>query len=1576
MLQTTLILALFFHAVYAGGAHNGYTPSIIKVLRSRACRDVELLFAAGEYENGVAHGLGYVGDALARGLDWKGPNRNTNYQENSDVVLAVEFLARRVAGPENVKVAESEVPAFHLQIAPRGIQRMNSVSGVRWTTRRLHWPEKFALVSVFSTWATRSRVPSRILAHHVTDPPLLFSCFYNTILQSLSVTRPLACIIAHPPSTSPALASISPASPTYNPDPEALLSPLPISTALVTILDKLEPDATLGIKRKDPKTFNPKGLLRELSIKYEEYAAATQQDAHEVLRHLIDGIMMEEVDLIKKVLQQPSQPKRISLSTRRRLTIRPSPHPGSPEGHHASLASESSVVSEPEAEADDEADVSEEEDEFEEERDASSESSSSDTSDDDEDEVKAFEKIRRKTTMRPFIDSVFGGKLGSVVICDECKNVSLTREDFMDLSLSLKDDSSKLRKRDRIRKSLQAGFFSKKSNADKATATASDSAPARPGLPRRETTSLSEAEETASGSDFESETSSSPDLERLAAATRDRSRRKSLEPGHLQPRVPGRPLWIGASTNGSGSTVSTSRSGSQVSSSSRDVSPLGRALSAMKKPSKRTPRIPKPTEEQLAYIRKVLAEVPGPAPSPLPNQLRWAQPPGTKTDQGPPTQSLAQMKLQSDDATSTDLYACLQQFTAVETLDNENSFACRNCWKLLHPDLVKRRQDQKEARRATRRARARAIRSGTTTLNGRSDEETSPTTPSGNISMRIGIPSIRATEPEGDQTPKSASPLSEHYRSIASMSNPSLLSSEGGTNESLTDDDVSSSSIAEGEDQYAGDASDASASMEGLDSGTTTPLTTANVKALAPSATTPTSSLPPPSVASSRPLSGESRSTSASKAIVTPPRKDRHILRKAHKRYLISALDLPPVLVIHFKRFMQMSKAPLFGTPFTNLKKRDDDLTFPQELDLTPFLTPAEKPPRSSGRPGRTPRRPSAPATPAATLIPSAKYRLYAVVVHIGTLAGGHYVNYVLSNRYGDRAAPGEDAEPKEGEDKESEGQERKWFYCSDDEIRVCSVEEVLRSKAYMLWVFPSETADVVQQLTFDEGTAFVVAHGSEKFKDEVLSRFFSHKNPPSFTRQLNVYNFTRLAVPELLERVSLSDGAAYNELSAWKHPKFYRDAPKVALASMSPRPAKPKLFSYPGNRQAKASHEHPVGEGEITLLAPPTPRPASKTLDLHGQLFPSPPLGLDLAASLPHFTTVSVFEFCMTDNLDSTLGSSSPSAREPLSEVGNAKEADELRQVPKKRDWRVRGRRGALGAFAELPVELLTEISRDLDHETLYALSLTSKSFRATLASPASDNLWDDARQAAGLPRLEANELSPIQYAHLVWGKGCQVCLEVLKDASGTDVQWDNQACDSKRGKVEYHLRVRLCEDCEQKLISGEDHYLFSFPTFDFSDLWSDSEDEEDGDRDDAAPRPAPEPKPDPKPKPTETLHSRAQKLCRQLVPKRPKKGSSRRSTGPQEELLWYRPHLDQTMKLLGREHPDPSTATAITFRDKRLVTLDCRAQRRSQDGQALLKWEAKKKREKAVDRRDIRSEKKAEIERRFLAAGWEESE
>lgn len=119
------------------------------------------------------------------------------------------------------------------------------------------------------------------------------TCFFNAPLQVLSSTRPLAALIASPPSTSPSLLALSPAAPAHvEGGQDEVVSPLPITGAFLGLLDTLKKEAKVG-----RRPYNPNGLLRELGRKHEEYAGGDQQDAHELLRHLCDGVMMEEVDV-------------------------------------------------------------------------------------------------------------------------------------------------------------------------------------------------------------------------------------------------------------------------------------------------------------------------------------------------------------------------------------------------------------------------------------------------------------------------------------------------------------------------------------------------------------------------------------------------------------------------------------------------------------------------------------------------------------------------------------------------------------------------------------------------------------------------------------------------------------------------------------------------------------------------------------------------------------------------------------------------------------------------------------------------------------------------------------------------------------------------------------------------------------------------------------------------------------------------------------------------------------------------------------------------------------------------------
>ncbi|KAF9580522.1 Ubiquitin carboxyl-terminal hydrolase 16 [Lunasporangiospora selenospora] len=108
----------------------------------------------------------------------------------------------------------------------------------------------------------------------------------------------------------------------------------------------------------------------------------------------------------------------------------------------------------------------------------------------------------------------------------------------------------------------------------------------------------------------------------------------------------------------------------------------------------------------------------------------------------------------------------------------------------------------------------------------------------------------------------------------------------------------------------------------------------------------------------------------------------KFILRKGFKRYLVSSL--PPTLVFHLKRFEQSGR---FGL----MRKIEDFVEFPAELDMGPYFVPKkdiEDEDEDHYQQVQSQRGPE-----------SKKYRLYGAVVHMGTLGGGHYTNYVLSSR-------------------------------------------------------------------------------------------------------------------------------------------------------------------------------------------------------------------------------------------------------------------------------------------------------------------------------------------------------------------------------------------------------------------------------------------------------------------------------------------------------------------------------------------------------------------------------------------------
>ncbi|KAH7882396.1 peptidase C19, ubiquitin carboxyl-terminal hydrolase 2 [Phlebopus sp. FC_14] len=176
-------------------------------------------------------------------------------------------------------------------------------------------------------------------------------------------------------------------------------------------------------------------------------------------------------------------------------------------------------------------------------------------------------------------------------------------------------------------------------------------------------------------------------------------------------------------------------------------------------------------------------------------------------------------------------------------------------------------------------------------------------------------------------------------------------------------------------------------------------------------------------------VSSKSESTSQPAGV---PRSKQFIMRPAYKRYLIATP--PPTLVIHLKRFQQTSKTPVVSFS-TGFKKLDDYISFPEYLDLAPYLAPNREdyfgPKASTGR-GRARRT------------DSCMYRLYAVVVHIGNMLGGHYIAYTAL------PASTSEADGRLDNEKRQHREPRDWAYISDTIVRLTSLEEVLKSKAYL----------------------------------------------------------------------------------------------------------------------------------------------------------------------------------------------------------------------------------------------------------------------------------------------------------------------------------------------------------------------------------------------------------------------------------------------------------------------------------------------------------------------------------------------
>ncbi|GAA5892320.1 hypothetical protein JCM6882_003637 [Rhodosporidiobolus microsporus] len=112
------------------------------------------------------------------------------------------------------------------------------------------------------------------------------------------------------------------------------------------------------------------------------------------------------------------------------------------------------------------------------------------------------------------------------------------------------------------------------------------------------------------------------------------------------------------------------------------------------------------------------------------------------------------------------------------------------------------------------------------------------------------------------------------------------------------------------------------------------------------------------------------------------------------------------------------------------------------------------------------------------------------------------------------------------------------------------------------------------------------------------------------------------------------------------------------------------------------------------------------------------------------------------------------------------------------------KGKKGAkanVDHLRTLPMDLLVEIFSYLLPFELLQLSRTRKEYRALLYSKRSKSIWRTARRLVELPDLEADDLSEMAFAQLIFGNTCDAC----------DVKCTRPA--------DFALRTRLCKDCRK---------------------------------------------------------------------------------------------------------------------------------------------------------------------------------
>ncbi|TBU29366.1 cysteine proteinase [Dichomitus squalens] len=1084
------------------------------------------------------------------------------------------------------------------------------------------------------------------------------TCFMNSTLQGLIATRPLHDLVhfqSVPASLQPAegpsiLARRSPQLTNGHgiggADELAWTEGMPLGDIFTTIMRKAWD--IQDAKRRE--TMSPKEILTTIGRKYDQYLDFRQQDAHEFLRHMLDAMRMEELDVIKKRQPPPSSTKR----KRARGGSEPTSTP-------PSLPSPALSQSDPPAQA----------------HIPGIPSTPPQLPQQTPDLDRPLPPVPNGgEKLESFVDMLFGGQLASILVCEKCKKVSVTYEDFNDLSLSIKPEdyvNKHHRKRDRIKRIARklrirppAAYGSGSAN-DSAGSSAKARASSVPTSPVRRSSELALHEEEPPTSvdprrrsfDHPGEDERRDAVARLVSTVSapsgldsaiaeddetdaaEREKETELERAEETDafETEGGTDWthVGADGPGWGAgagseekpkdkqgkekddawgkiarRISVSmklggREKDREKDKDKDSRPSSRASERGRKPDikdafrvkrseTRSPRMtslapgasahepapeaadasevakratsptpnsprissplrppysrrssanpfarsnheppiksravsvdPKMSEEDMAYLQRILADVHPVTGNPLSIlQTAFSGNGPVSAGQVGNTAALATQVLWAKLGHLPGIEECLRMFTAVEILDGENMVGCHRCWKIANglyiPPLRSKdgfdadsdtesdessgddSSDQSAdkapisvnpARSATEPSRSETEDSGVLSSPDLSSGRVSPASTSlvstvvtqaqsrpgdtasvssapttitvppseSSTSMLharkdsllspqpstyggLPIPQISTTEPDTPDGGILGPALSRDSwtqtwpstRAVVgmSLSDDSLLTPKRRRQRRALRKDGADDSGSSSDDDFDDSASDTSAPSSASES-SASPFVSPRSSVEKLTDPNPPSELPSPKPAH----------RVQDKKV---PRSKQVVPRRMYKRYLISTP--PPILVIHLKRFQQTNKshAMSFSGGF---KKLDEFVSFPEYLDLAPFLVPKREDFVGKAGKGKIKQQ------------EKCMYRLYAVVVHIGNMLGGHYIAYTaLPNSVpppGPTTPSSESDKPvlpasgssdsHASQTSETQRPTRKWAYISDSTVKLTTLEEVLKAKAYI----------------------------------------------------------------------------------------------------------------------------------------------------------------------------------------------------------------------------------------------------------------------------------------------------------------------------------------------------------------------------------------------------------------------------------------------------------------------------------------------------------------------------------------------